>query len=164
MSRPDLDPRTQKLAEDAERLQRDTRLDAWRTPGRRRTLVLASLVALAGVSALAWFDRSVALLVAIAVAVGLYVLLRRVVRGMADLPDAFVDERVRAMRNERYRYAYQVLSAVVMLLLLAGYMATDASRLTWQPEARHLHAAFWMVLGLSLALPSMLVAWGEREL
>lgn len=164
MSRPDLDPRTQKLAEDAERLQRDTRLDAWRTPGRRRGLVLASLGALAGVSALAWFDRSVALLVAIAVAVGLYVLLRRVVRGMADLPDAFVDERVRAMRNERYRTAYQLLSAVVMLLLLAGYLATDASRLTWQPEARHLHAAFWLVLGLSLALPSMLVAWGEREL
>ncbi len=164
MSRPDLDPRTQKLAEDAERLQRDTRLDAWRTPGRRRGLVLAGLAALAGVSALAWFDRSVALLVAIAVAVGLYVLLRRVVRGMADLPDAFVDERVRAMRNERYRTAYQLLSAVVMLLLLAGYLATDASRLTWQPEARHLHAAFWMVLGLSLALPSMLVAWGEREL
>lgn len=164
MSQTDQDPRTRKLAEDAERLQRDTRLDAWRTPSRRRGLVLASLAALAGVSALAWFDRSVALLVAIAVAVGLYVLLRRVVRGMADLPDAFVDERVRAMRNERYRTAYQLLSGAVMLLLLAGYMATDASRLTWQPEARHLHAAFWMVLGLSLALPSMLVAWGEREL
>jgi hypothetical protein len=163
MSRPDLDPRTHALARDAERLLRDTRLDGWRTPGRRRGLVLATLAALATVSALAWFDRPVALLVAIAVAVGWYVLLRRVVRGMADLPDAFVDERVRAMRNERYRYAYGILSAVVMLLLLAGYMATDASRLTWQPEARHLHAAFWWVLGLSLALPSMLVAWGERE-
>lgn len=164
MSRPDLDPRTRKLADDAERLQRDTRLDGWRTPARRRALVLATLAVLALVAALAWFDRSVALLVAIAVAAGLYVLLRRVVRGMADLPDAFVDERVRAMRNDRYRTAYQVLSAVVMLLLLAGYMATDASRLTWQPEAHHLHAAFWTVLGLSLALPSMLVAWSEREL
>ena len=164
MTRPDQGTRTRKLADDANRLQRDTRLDAWRTPGRRRALVLATLAALAGVSVLAWLDRSVALLLAIAVAAGLYVLLRRVVRGMADLPDAFVDERVRAMRNERYRYAYQVLSAVVMLVLLAGYLATDASRLTWQPEARHLHAAFWLVLGLSLALPSMLVAWGEREL
>ena len=164
MTRPDLDPRSRKLADDAERLQRDTRLDAWRTLGRRRGLVLATLAALAAVAALAWLDRAVALLIAIAVAAGLYVLLRRVVRGMADLPDAFVDERVRAMRNERYRYAYQVLSAVVMLLLLAGYIATDASRLAWQPEARHLHAAFWTVLGISLALPSMLVAWGEREL
>ena len=164
MSRPDLDPRTRTLADEAERLQRDTRLDAWRTPGRRRALVLAILAALAVVATLAWFDRSVALLIAISAAVGLYVLLRRVVRGMADLPDAFVDERVRAMRNERYRYAYQVLSAVVMVLLLAGYVATDAARLTWQPEARHLHAAFWWVLGLSLALPSMLVAWNEREL
>jgi uncharacterized membrane protein len=164
MSRPDLDPRTRKLADDAERLQRDTRLDGWRTPARRRALVLATLAVLALVAALAWFDRSVALLVAIAVAAGLYVLLRRVVRGMADLPDAFVDERVRAMRNDRYRTAYQVLSAVVMLLLLAGYMATDASRLSWKPEAHHLHAAFWTVLGLSLALPSMLVAWSEREL
>ncbi len=164
MSRADHDARTRKIADDAERLQRDTRLDAWRTPARRRGLVLATLAALAGISVLAWLDRSVALLVAIALGVGLYVLLRRVVRGMADLPDAFVDERVRTMRNERYRYAYQVLSGVVMLLLLAGYLATDASRMTWQPEARHVHAAFWMVLGLSLALPSMLVAWGEREL
>jgi hypothetical protein len=164
MSRPDLDPRTRQLADDAERLQRDTRLDAWRTPGRRRALVLATLAVLAAVAALAWFDRSVALLVALAVAARVYVQLRRVVRGMADLPDAFVDERVRAMRNERYRHAYQVLSAVVMVLLLAGYIATDASRLAWQPEARHLHAAFWAVLGLSLALPSMLVAWSEREL
>lgn len=162
MSRPDQDARVRKLFA-ADRLQRDTRLDAWRTPGRRRALVLATLVVLVAVAALAWFDRSVALLVALAVAARLYVQLRRVVRGMADLPDAFVDERVRAVRNERYRYAYQVLSALVMLLLLAGYMATDASRLAWQPEARHLHAAFWAVFGLSLALPSMLVAWSERE-
>lgn len=164
MTRPDLDPRTRQLAADAERLQRDTRLDAWRSPGRRRALVVAMLAALAGVAALAWTDRPVALLVGLAVAAGLYVLLRRVVRGMADLPDAFVDERVRVVRNERYRSAYQVLSAVAVVVLLAGYMATDASRLAWQPEARHLHAAFWSVLGLSLALPSMLMAWSEREL
>lgn len=164
MTRPTPDPRTRRLADDADRLLRDTRLDPWRTPGRRRALVVATLVGLAAIAACAWFDLSLAFLVALAFGVGAYVLLRRVVRGMADLPDAFVDERVRAMRNDRYRIAYQVLSAVVMLVLLAAYLATDASRLAWQPEARHVHAAFWAVLGLSLALPSMLVAWHEREL
>ena len=163
MTRPDVDPRTRKVAENAERLQRDTRLDAWRTLPRRRLLVVAMLAVLAAIVTLAWLDLGVPMLIALALALSVFLFLRRVVRGMADLPDELVDERVRAVRNERYRVAFQAVSGVTAFLLLAGYIAADSSRLAWQPEARHLHAGFWWLIVSSLALPTMLVAWNERE-
>jgi hypothetical protein len=152
-----------RAAADAHRARTDTSLDALRSPGRRRIAALASLALILVAAAVAWSGSAVWTLVALVPAVGGVWLVRRLVRLMADLPDDLVDERVRAVRNERYVEAYRILSAVTVVILLVSYIGTDASRLAWQLEARHLHAMFWLVLLLSFALPSILLAWSERE-
>lgn len=56
-------------------------------------------------------------LIALAPAIGAVWLVRRLVRLMADLPDNLVDERVRAVRNQRYVEAYRLLSAIIVTIL-----------------------------------------------
>jgi hypothetical protein len=162
-SRPD-PKRDAAVAAAARTMLDDTRLDRWRTRARRRAIVLAALAAIGAVVAAAWFDRSIALLAALAVATLVTILLRRVVRGLADLPDAFVDERIRAMRNERYLSAYRILSGSLVAVLIVLYIAADGQRIGWDIAARHIHALFWSVFWVSLTLPSMLLAWNETEL
>lgn len=68
-----------------------------------------------------------------------------------------------AVRNERDVEAHPILSAISVTILLVSYIGTDASRIARDLEARHLHAMFWLILLLSSALPSILLAWSERE-
>ncbi|TVR85041.1 MAG: hypothetical protein EA416_17770 [Trueperaceae bacterium] len=152
------------VAAQAEGLLNDTRLDPWRSKRRRRAIVVAALAVFAAVATAAWFDRSVALLAALAVATLVTIALRRVVRGLADLPDAFVDERIRAMRNQRYLSAYRILSASLVAVLIVLYIAADGQRIGWDIAARHIHALFWSVFWVSFTLPSMLLAWNETEI
>ena len=59
----------------------------------------------------------------------------------------------------------QAWSAAGLLLgLLSMWIAADATRLSWQPQAHHLESLFWAVFFTSVVLPSMLVAWTEREI
>jgi hypothetical protein len=159
--RPTTDPR---VAADARRAQTDTSLDALRTPGRRRLVVLVCLALIAVAVATAWGGSAVWTLVALAPAIGAVWLVRRLVRLMADLPDDLVDERVRAVRNQRYVEAYRLLSAITVAVLLVVFIGADAVRIDWVLEARHVHAMFWLVMLMSFALPSMLLAWSEREI
>lgn len=93
-----------------------------------------------------------------------YSLLKWAVRGMADLPEELIDERMNAVRNQRYRMAYAGLSSLAVVILLAMWIAADAGRIAWQPRAHHLEAVFWAFMFTAICLPSMLVAWTEPEL
>ncbi|NGP52745.1 hypothetical protein [Thioalkalivibrio sp. XN8] len=164
MTKPDpRDPRETAMARDAAAMLNDTRFDGWRAARRRRLLVVAAALAIALTVAAAWYGNNLLFLPALALAGGAWWLLRQVVRGMADLPDEFVDERIRSVRNEHYLYAYRALSGLVALATLAMYLAADATRVGWQPGADQLHALFWGVLLLAGMLPSMLLAWSQRE-
>ncbi|MGV3519527.1 hypothetical protein [Luteitalea sp.] len=147
----------------ADALLRDRRLNWLRPRRRRRVLVGVALVSIAGVATACLIDRAWLVAVSLASAWGAWWLLQRVVRGMADLPDAYVDERMRQVRNAHYRTAYALLSGVTVLPLLVLYMAADAGRVQFVPQSRHLLALFWGVQLLALTLPSILVAWNEPE-
>ena len=151
------------VAREAASLLDDPRYDAWRSQGRRRALVIGAVVSILATVAACLHDDPVIVLLAIVIAAGCWWLLRKAVRGIADLPDEFVDERIRSVRNEHYLYAYRILSALTLVVVLAMYMAADAGRFAWQPAANHVHALFWAVLLLSAMLPSMLLAWSQRE-
>lgn len=164
MNKPDARARHEAaVARAAASLLEDTRYDRWRPTGRRRLLVLAATLSIILTCYTAWIGDVFLLLPAIMVSGGCWWILRKVVRGMADLPDEFVDERIRAVRNEHYLYAYRLLSGGACLVVLLMFMAADARQLAWQVEARHLEALFWAVLLSSLMLPSMLLAWSQRE-
>lgn len=81
--------------------------------------------------------------------------LRRVVRSQADLPDDRLDERQVAERDRTYLYAYQGLATVALVVLFAFAIAADRTTITYD----HLSGAMWLVLGLSLGLPSAVLAW-----
>lgn len=82
---------------------------------------------------------------------------------MADLPEELIDERMRAVRDRQYRVAYTGLSAVMVVVLLVLWIAADAARVAWRPEAHHLEALFWGFMLTAISLPSMAVAWSEPE-
>jgi hypothetical protein len=165
MNKPSPDDKYQAaVAREAAAMLDDPRYEAWRSQGRRRKLVVGAALSILATVAACIHDNPVVVLLAIVVSAGCWWLLRKAVRGIADLPDEFVDERIRAVRNEHYLYAYRILSALVMTAVLVMYMAADGSRLAWQPGANHMHALFWAVLLSSAMLPSMLLAWSQREL
>ena len=152
------------LRERADRELNDERFAAWREPGRRRLLVGAWLLAVAVTTVAAWFDWWAVLPLGMIAVLAAAFALRRVVRGMADLPDELLDERMTARRNRAYRLAYSTLAAVALLPPLALWLAADANRIDFTLEARHLGAVTWLTLGVALALPSAILALTEDEL
>ena len=151
------------VAAHADALLHDRRLDWLRPRRRRRALVVAALVSIGGVAAACLLDRPWLVQVSLVPVWGAWWVLQRVVRGMADLPDAYVDERMRQVRNAHYRTAYIVLVGVVSLALLVLYIATDARRVRYVPQPGLVLALFLGVPSLAAMLPSMLVAWNEPE-
>ena len=152
------------VRERAERELNDERFAPWRRPGRRRLLVGAWLAAVAVTTVGAWFDWWAVLPLGLIVTLGVAFLLRRVVRGMADIPEELLDERMRTRRDRAYRVAYSILAAVALLPGMVLWLAADASRIGFSLEARHLGALMYLVLGVALALPSAILALTEDEL
>lgn len=153
-----------KARPSAERYLSDSRYDWLRPLARRRLLVVASLMVIAAHSAALALGASPLLsLPLLAGGWGAYSLLKWAVRGMADLPEELIDERMREVRDRQYRVAYTGLSAVMVVALLILWISADATRIAWRPEAHHLEALFWGFTLTAISLPSMAVAWSEPE-
>ena len=155
---------TDESRQAAERYLYDVRFDWLRPLGRRRLLVALAASVIAAHSVVLWFQGP-RLLALILLGLGWlsYGLLRLAVRGMADLPEAVIDERMAAVRDRQYRFAYVALSSGTAVLLFAIWMGADASRVAWRPGAHHLEALLWTFVLPAACLPSMLVAWTEPE-
>lgn len=153
-----------KARPSAEKYLSDARYNWLRPLSRRRLLVVVSTSVILAHSVALWFSASAFLTLPLLAAgwVG-YSLLKWAVRGMADLPDELIDERMREVRNRHYRLAYVTLSSTSVLVLLTMWIGADARRIGWQPESWHLEAVFWAFLFFSICLPSMYVAWSEPE-
>jgi hypothetical protein len=155
----------EKTRPTAEKYLNDVRYDWLRPRGRRRALVLGATLVIAAHSVLLWTEAPrLVTLVLMAGGWVSYSLLKWAVRGMADLPEDLIDERMNAVRDRQYRVAYTFLSAGMAAVLVVMWMAADATRIAWQPQAHHLESVFWAFLFFAMCLPSMLVAWTEREL
>jgi len=153
-----------KARPQADKYLRDARYDWLRPLGRRRALVMTSAAIIAAHSLLLWVQgpRLVSLVLMVGGFVS-YSLLKWAVRGMADLPEELIDERMNAVRDRQYRVAYTLLSGGMATILLVMWMAADAARVAWPPQAHHLESVFWALMFSAICLPSMLVAWTEPE-
>lgn len=144
-----------------------TLLDQAASPslGARRQLVIAWVVALLlMVAAIVVFRSPIVTVIALVPACFTIWRLRLAVHTMADLPDAAIDERMLQVRNAAYRLAYVIVASVATTLLLIGSLASDIPRLQWQPAPHHIEAALWFFIVLTIALPSAILAWTEREI
>jgi len=158
------------LERKVQRAQRDQRFQWLRSRTARRTLVIISALLCVGIiPGFAQGGSIVGIVVTIAAALSWWAL-RISVRTVADLPDRFLDERQRAIRNRAYLSAYRIYASIIGGLATIGLVVfilvseNDAVTLTttWNQAV----GAVLFVLVVASVLPSMVVAWqdaGERD-
>jgi len=94
--------------------------------------------------------------------VGGYSLLRIAVRSIADAPDDLLDERQIAVRNTSFRYSYFILSYILMSLMVLMFFGPELQM--FQPEGNDGSYVVIAALFVSTSLPSMVMAWREKDI
>jgi hypothetical protein len=102
-----------------------------------------------------------AIFVILAVLVG-YSLLRVSVRGIGDAPDELLDERQIAVRNTSFRYAYYAMGYLIAGLLIL--MLSGPELKLFEPEGNDGSYVIIAVLFAFSSMPSMVLAWRERDI
>ncbi len=153
------------LERKVDRAQKDQRFPWLRSRGARRLLVVVSaLLCVSIVPAFAADTVAIGVVVAVAAFAG-WGLLRYSIRTVADLPERFLDERQRALRNRSYVSAYLILGWIVGGLATIGLVAfvivsendTVTLTTTW---GQALGGVLSLTLLISM-LPSLVVAWSD---
>jgi hypothetical protein len=93
---------------------------------------------------------------------GCYSLLRISVRSIADAPDELLDERQIMVRNTSFRYAYFFFGYFVMGLLLLMIFGPEIK--LFEPEGNDGSYIVITTIFTCAALPSMVMAWRERDI
>jgi FtsH-binding integral membrane protein len=88
--------------------------------------------------------------------------LRIAVRSIADAPDELLDERQIAVRNTSFRYAYFILGYVLMGLMVLMFFGPELQM--FQPNGDDGSYVVIAALFASATLPSMVMAWRERDI
>jgi hypothetical protein len=146
-----------------------------RSQRNRRFLVLCHTMLLALVATGSyykqfkeWFggDSLVPLFVFIAIillVISGFSLLRVSVRGIAEAPDELLDERQRAVRNSNYRYSYLFLGYVVIAFLVVLSVGPETRPFAVGEEG-DAGLVYISLLFTMASLPSMVIAWRERDI
>ena len=91
-----------------------------------------------------------------------YLFLRISVRGIADAPDELLDERQIKIRDTSFRYAYYAMGYLIAGLLILMLSGPDLK--LFEPEGNDGSFLIISVMFLFAALPSMILAWRERDI
>jgi amino acid transporter len=102
-----------------------------------------------------------ALFVIFAVLVG-YLFLRISVRGIGDAPDELLDERQIKVRDTSFRYAYYAMGYLIAGLLIL--MLSGPELKLFEPEGNDGSYVIIAVLFAFSSMPSMVLAWRERDI
>ena len=94
--------------------------------------------------------------------VGGYSLLRISVRSIADAPDELLDERQIKVRNTSFRYAYYAMGYLIGGLIVL--MLSGPELKLFQPEGNDGSYVTIAVLFAFASMPSMVMAWRERDI
>jgi hypothetical protein len=113
-----------------------------------------------GSAEIVWLTVAV-LFILFAVLVG-YSLLRIAVRGIADAPTELLDERQVKVRDTSYRYAYQISGYLLITLLLLYFFGPEIS--LFSDTANDGSYLLIATLFAYASLPSMVIAWRERDI
>ena len=105
---------------------------------------------------------SVTAIFVILAVLGGYSLLRISVRSIADAPDELLDERQIQVRNTSIRYAYYAMGYVVLALLLLMFFGPELKM--FQPEGNDGSYLMIATLFAHASMPSMVMAWRERDI
>lgn len=155
------------VAASAEKTLTDRRYDRLRTPRARMGIAITALVVIALVPPAYALNSSLGVLLVGATFL-MWVLLRLAVRTIADLPDTFLDERQRAVRDAAFREAFLwfaglavvLANAMLVLFLIRSTDGVLDVSLTWEV----LFPWAWVVMAAAMCLPSIVLAIRDREL
>lgn len=139
----------------------DTKHNYLRTTGARRLLIalFVALYTLAIASDyLGSLFGSIAALVAATLMLVVYLLLRTSIRQIADAPDELIDERQQRVRDNAYLHAYRIMAAVISLLFIGTAFGLRIDFLSDDQTTGLIVGTLF----LFAALPSVVIAWGER--
>ena len=102
-----------------------------------------------------------AIFVIFAVLLG-YLFLRISIRGIADAPDELLDERQIKVRDTSFRYAYYAMCYLIAGLLIL--MLSGPELKLFEPEGNDGSYVIIAVLFAFSSMPSMVLAWRERDI
>ena len=105
---------------------------------------------------------SVTAIFAVLSVIGGYLLLRISVRGLADAPDELLDERQIKVRNSSFRYAYMGMGYLVLALIILMFNGPELK--LFAPEGNDGSFLFIATLFTFSSMPSMVLAWNERDI
>jgi hypothetical protein len=166
MTRSPSDNLNARLEQRAQVLAHDTSYDWLRSRQRRRMLVIMQSVVIAGIVLNAFVRQPstrqavIGACLTIIGFIGTF-LLRVAMRGIADFPDAAVDERIVTTRNAAYLSAYRLLAGCTSMVLLALLVLGSARKqLVSVDTITNVMLGF---LVASVSLPSAVLAWNETE-
>ena len=103
------------------------------------------------------------LIVVVPLTVAGFILLRISVRGIAEAPDELLDERQRAVRNSNYRYSYLLLGYVIIAFFVVLSVGPE-TRPVEIGEEGDVGLVYLSLLFTVISLPSMVMAWRERDI
>ncbi len=152
----------EKLEQRIEKLQNDTSLDWARGPVALRALAVStSLAALS--TPVAFLYGAIPGVVAVAVMFTGYLLLRGATRGIAELPDRYLDERELALRNATYVKAFQWLAGLigflaVLVFFFAIFQDANDVAVTVSLNFDQVQALVWLFLGPVAVIPTVSLA------
>jgi uncharacterized membrane protein len=145
----------------------DTKWDWLRTTAGLKSVISLALFVIFVGPVIVWFaDDGIGVipLLLVAAIFGVWFLLRRAVRLVADAPDEALDERLMSIRNRTYLSAFRAFASVVALVgvgfLIWAATSDDAGvitatiSLTW-PQA---NALVWFLYGQIMVWPSLALA------
>ena len=139
----------------------DTRFNYLRNPRARKTLVVSFIAAYALAIAsdyLGFKFSSIAALVAVLVMLVIYLLLRTSIRQIADAPDELIDERQQQIRDNAYLHAYRIMAAVLCVIFIATAFGLRIEFLSDNQTTGLIVGTLFLMA----ALPSAVIAWGEK--
>ena len=140
---------------------------AWlRSQRARRWLVVVSLLAVFASTGARLADWPVLALAAIIAFLATWMGLRIAVRKIVDLPDAYIDERMRDRRGVAYRHAYTGIGALLSVFMVAHIALSLLAKYRGWPE---MTGEIWFELSFTLIftmmiLPNAIYAWNERNI
>jgi hypothetical protein len=105
---------------------------------------------------------SVTAIFVIVAVLGGYSLLRISVRSIADAPDELLDERQIKVRDTSFRYAYYAMGYLIAGLLIL--MLSGPELKLFEPEGNDGSYVIIAVLFAFSSMPSMVLAWRERDI
>jgi hypothetical protein len=155
-----------RLAHRVQVLAQDTSYDWLRPRQRRRTLVLIQSMVIVGLGVNALVRQSSLRQALIGVTLTVLgfigaIFLRAAMRGIADFPDAAVDERIITTRNAGYLNAYRLLAGGTSLVLMTlVFVGSARKQMVSIDTITNLMLCFFVG---SMSLPSAVLAWTETD-